>query len=112
MLIPRYSLRWLLGLMTFSAGVSLVLSYAIRGAPWAIGVASGLWSLVIVALAYVAAFLGAWLIAQVVTVTRDRPLASAGVSPFAATKAGDIPFDDPNRAATQPIADSPPPITG
>ena len=70
MLIPRYSLRWLLGLTTFSALISLILSYAVRGNAWAIGMASGLWTIVIVGLFYVAAFLAAWLIAQVFTATR------------------------------------------
>lgn len=111
MLIPRYSLRWLLGLTTFSAGVSLVLSYAIRGAPWAIGVAAGLWSLVIVALVYVAAFLAAWLIAQVLAVARNRSSETPGDSPFAAATPGDSSFGD-RYGAAQPIADSPPPITG
>jgi len=112
MLIPRYSLRWLLGLTTFSAGVSLILSYAIRGHAWAIGVASGLWSLVIVALFYVAAFLAAWLVAQVVTVARKEQRGGAGGSPFAANKTGEFPFGDPNLAAPQAVADSPPPMTG
>ena len=72
MFIPRYSIRWLLGLMTFSAGVSLVLSYAVRGQAWAIGVTSGLWTLVVVALLFVAAFLAAWFIDQVAAGLRTR----------------------------------------
>ena len=98
MLIPRYSLRWLLGLTTFSALVSLVLSYAVRGHAWAIGVASGLWSVVIAGLFYVAAFLAAWFIAQFVTATRGGSN-RGGVSPFA-------------QRPQQPAADSPPAMTG
>jgi Zn-dependent protease with chaperone function len=107
MLIPRFTLRWLLGLTTFCAGVSLVLSYAVRGNAWAIGVSAGLWSLVIVGLFYVAAFLAAWLMAQAMTALRSslRPAAAdgGGESPFA------VPISPPQ---PQPAADSPPPITG
>jgi hypothetical protein len=98
MLIPRYSLRWLLGLTTFSALISLVLSFAVKGQAWAIGVASGLWTAVIAALFYVAAFLAAWFLAQFVTATR-RSSPGGGESPF-----GSRP--------PQPAADSPPAMTG
>ena len=62
MLIPRFSIRWLLGLTTFSACISLVLSYAVRSQPWAIGVVAGLWVLVVSFLFFAAAFLVAWFI--------------------------------------------------
>jgi len=97
MLIPRYSLRWLLGLTTFSALVSLILSYAVRGNAWAIGMASGLWSILMIGLFYVAAFLAAWLVAQFVTATRGG--SKRGESPFA-----------PRRQ--QPASESPPSMTG
>lgn len=64
MFLPRYSLRWLLGLTTVSAGISLVLSYAVRGRPWALGFIAGLWSFVLLAVFYAVAFLAAWLIAR------------------------------------------------
>jgi hypothetical protein len=112
MLIPRYSLRWLLGLITFSAGVSLVLSYVVRGHAWAVGVAAGLWSLVAVALAYVAAFLVAWMIEQGTTMTHNRRRNAAGSSPFATQPGGDMPFASPSSLAHQPSAESPPPMTG
>ena len=107
MLIPRYSIRWLLGLMTVSAGVSLVLSYAVRGEAWAIGVASALWTFVVLAVFYVSAFLCAWLIDQAVA-TRVRHPQQAG-SPFAVATPDGIPL---GAAAQQPAADSPPAMTG
>jgi len=107
MLIPRYSLRWLLGLTTFAAVVSFVLSYAVRGHAWAIGVAAGLWSLVAVGLAYIAAFLVAWFIAQATIATRTRHSVAAS-SPFAKQPEGDMPFGPVH----QPTAENPPPITG
>jgi len=112
MLIPRYSLRWLLGLITFSAVVSLVLSYAVRGAPWAVGVAAGLWSLVLVGLSYVMAFLAAWLIDQSLATLRSRSSRIKGESPFAPMSADESPFIEPGRVAAQQAAEAPPPITG
>ena len=107
MLIPRYSIRWLLGLMTVSAGVSLVLSYAVRGEAWAIGVTSALWAFVTLAFFYVSAFLCAWLIDQAAAkLVRSRQQAG---SPFAATAPGDNPI---GAASPQPAADSPPSMTG
>ena len=111
MLIPRYTLRWLLGLMTFSAGVSLVLARAVRGEAWAIGVAAGLWSLAAVGLFYIGAFLVAWLITQVELNLRTRPRARMGVSPFAHGKAGERAFSLPPASPPQPTSDGPP-MTG
>jgi hypothetical protein len=112
MLIPRFSIRWLLGLTTISAGVSLVLSYAVRGQAWAIGVTAGLWSLVIVALSYIGAFLVAWLIAQSAAAGRRGWQQGTGESPFAALPAGEYPAGSAATGALQPAADTPPPMTG
>jgi hypothetical protein len=111
MLIPRYTLRWLLGLTTFSAGVSLILAHAVRGEAWAIGVTAGLWSLVVVGLFYIAAFLVAWLIAQVELILLHSRRARSGVSPFAQGKAGEPAFSLPPASAPQPTVDGPP-MTG
>jgi hypothetical protein len=107
MLIPRFSIRWLLGLTTFSAGISLVLAYAVRGNPWAIGIVAGLWTVVIIALFYSAAFLSAWLFNQFVAGPLARPRQTSD-SPFAAPQPASAPF----ALAPQPAADSPPPMTG
>ncbi len=106
MLIPRYSLRWLLGLTTVSAGISLVLSYAVRGHAWAIGITAGLWTFVAVAVLFVTAFLCAWLIDRVGSTTKTG---GAGRSPFGPQAAADAPF-----ASLQPQqpSDTPPAITG
>ena len=106
MLIPRFTLRWLLGLITVSALVSLVLSYAVRGRAWALGITAGLWCLVFVALLYVAAFLVAWLIANLKSALRPvaaatLPLRAAGENPFA-----------PSLPPSSPTTDTPPAMTG
>lgn len=108
MLIPRYSIRWLLGLTTFAAVVSLVLASAVRGRAWAIGVSAGLWSLVVVFIAYVAAFSAAWLVAQVIAAMQQRPHGGGG-SPFAAKE---LTVGAQGSMAREPTVDTPPPLTG
>jgi hypothetical protein len=105
MLIPRYSIRLLLGLTTVSAGISLVLSYAVRGQAWAIGITAGLWTFVAVAILFVAAFLCAWLIDQFSASTR----LSRGRSPFGSQPASEAPF---SALPSQQPTDTPPAITG
>lgn len=107
MLIPRFSIRWLLGLTTFSAGVSLVLAYAVRGQPWAIGMVASLWAVVIIAVFYAAAFLLAWLLNQCLAATLSKGR-TAGHSPFAAPGPAPSAFS----LTSQPATDSPPPMTG
>ena len=64
MIIPRYSLRWLLALLTVCGVLSLVLSYAFQGHAWAIGMILGLGSLVVVIALHAVAFSVAWLLTQ------------------------------------------------
>lgn len=81
MLIPRYSIRWLLGLTTLCAAVSLVLSSAVRGEAWAIGISAGLASLFVVALLHMGAFLLAWMFSRMGSNAAGNR--AAGDSPFA-----------------------------
>jgi hypothetical protein len=105
MLIPRFSLRWLLWLTTVSALVSLVLSFAVRGRAWALGITAGLWCLVAVFVFFVLAFLAAWLVANTKagfrSVLRPQDLRAAGESPFAQSA-----------VIKAPAAESPPAMTG
>jgi hypothetical protein len=104
MLIPRFSIRWLLGLTTFSAGVSLVLSYAVKGQAWAVGVIAGLWALVTTFLFFAAAFLVAWFI------TGGNSGFSRRVRSMTDVPAADQPPSPP--LASSSSIDLPPPITG
>lgn len=61
MLIPQFTLRWLLGMTAVLAVVSLVMSWAMRGSPWAVGVSAALVGLVLVGLVYAAMFAAVWL---------------------------------------------------
>lgn len=109
MLIPRFSIRWLLALITFSAGVSLVLSYAIRGQDWALGAAAALGCLAIVMALFALTFLLAWAFAQLET-TMFRPTGGSGASPFASDPPAS-PFGPP-AAGLPGSGESPPPMTG
>ncbi len=103
MFFPRFSIRWLLGLTTFSAFVSLVLSYSVRGHAWAIGVVAGLWTFVIAFALFATAFLAAWLISR-------SPINPPGSQqPFASDQP---PGTSDNQPAPSPAIDLPPPITG
>lgn len=104
MLIPRFSIRWLLGLTTFSAGVSLVLSYAVKGQPWAVGVVAGLWVLVVTFLFFASAFLVAWFI------TGGNPSFSNRVRTLTDEPTSEQPPSPP--LSSSPSIDLPPPITG
>jgi hypothetical protein len=111
MLIPRFTLRWLLGLTTFCAAVSLVLSMAVRGQAWAIGVSAALFAMAVVAVLFVFAFLSAWLMAQA-----ERSLFGGGSpeggSPFADGKPPESPFGSKAMPSQGEAADSPSPLTG
>lgn len=87
MLIPRFSIRWLLGLTTLCAGVSLVLSYAVRGQSWAIGILIGLGSLLVVGVLYIAAFGIAWFVWRSMGTMHEVP---PGDSPFGKLAGGEL----------------------
>ena len=108
MLIPQFSLRWLLVLTALCAGISFFLSYAFRGEAWAIGVAAALGSVVGLAVLYVVAFLSAWLITQMASGLYRQPL---GQSPFA-NLPDQMPLTTEGALADNPMSEGPPAITG
>jgi len=73
-LLPRFSIRALLGLLTIGALVFVVAGTAYRGQNWAWGVTIALVSLVVTALAHAAWFGVVWLFAQMLAA---RPKDSA-----------------------------------
>ena len=80
MLIPRFTLRWLLVLTTVSGLFFLVVSLAIQGQSWAIAVATAVGSVGLTLLVHAALFLGAWVLATLLGFTRGKKLPT---SPFA-----------------------------
>jgi hypothetical protein len=91
MVIPRFTLLWLLILVTASAGVSFILSFAHRGHAWALGLLAGLASLALVLLLHAAAFSLAWIYTQLGYMIRG-PVVVRGDSPFkSGTKLPEVP---------------------
>lgn len=79
-LIPRFSLKWLLGFTVVAAVLSLVLAQARFGQPWAIGVVIALESLALVFFTYAWFFVLAWVLAFFRRSIAGGP---RGSSPFA-----------------------------
>jgi F0F1-type ATP synthase assembly protein I len=63
-LLPQYSLRQILLVMTGCGVVFLAFSFAVRGAAWAVGIAVGVLSIVLAMLVYAAFFGLIWALAQ------------------------------------------------
>lgn len=81
MLIPRFTIRGLLLLMTVSSFVSLVLTYAVRGRVWAIAVSVGVASLLLAFLGYAFTFGIAYVVAAAASLLRGT--AAGAATPFA-----------------------------
>lgn len=79
-LIPRFSLKWMLGFTAVAAVISLVLAQAANHQAWAIGVVIALSSLVLAFGIYAWFFAVAWFFALVRRNSAGQPKAS---SPFA-----------------------------
>jgi hypothetical protein len=60
MLIPQYSLRWLLGVMTGSAVVFSIFAMGLRGNLWAAGGSVAILAVVVAALVHVGLFVLVW----------------------------------------------------
>jgi hypothetical protein len=91
MVIPRFTLLWLLILVTACAGVSFVLSFAHQGHAWALGLLAGLASLATVLTLHAAAFSLAWIYTVLGFAIRGGAVVR-GDSPFKpGTKAPEVP---------------------
>lgn len=104
MLLPRFTIRSLLGLTVLAALVAWVLQQSVQGALWAQCAA---WTLVFVGLlfaAYATLFLAAWCTGQILGIV--FPTHMPVDSPFAsATPPGPVgasPFAEPQAASSSP----------
>lgn len=79
-LIPRFSLKWLLGLTAVASVISLILAQAANRQAWAVGFVIALNSLVLVFAVYAWFFAVAWCFALIRRSLAPQPRAS---SPFA-----------------------------
>ncbi len=104
MLIPRYSLSRMLLIVTVCAVVSLIVSFALRGQPWALGISLALATLALCLLIYACAFLVAYGLAA----ARASRTARRGISETTRFGASEYPFA---KEAGSPFAtaDEPPP---
>lgn len=83
MLIPRFSLRWLLGLTLVCSLYFVVLAAAVRGAQWAIALSVATGSVAVVATVQIFCFLLAWSLGKTFRIFRVRELPQ---SPFATAR--------------------------
>ncbi len=87
MLIPQFSIRWLLALTTVCALVLSIVSLAVQGHAWAAGVSIGIGALMVSALVYGAIFALVWLF-SVVTAPLTNRWGRMDTSPFMADASG------------------------
>lgn len=94
MLIPRFSLRWLLAVTSASGVFFLVVAQAVRGSSWARGVCVAALYLVVCLLFYVAAWGATIILARA---RGMRPVPQVVTTPFATAEppAQIIPPEDP-----------------
>lgn len=79
MLVPQFTIRWLLALTAVLAGVFSIVGLAVRGREWAQGVSAGFVALVAGMVVYAALFALAWLAGEILGRLRKPPPAG---SPF------------------------------
>jgi predicted outer membrane lipoprotein len=87
MLIPQFSIRWLLGVTTACAVVFSIVALGVRGSAWATAVSVGIGSMVILGLVYALAFGVVWAF-SVATVPLSRARVRSGGSPFRSPSGG------------------------
>lgn len=85
MLIPQFSIRWLLGVTALCAVAFSIVALAVRGQQWAIGVSAALLALVVLALVHAGLFCLVWVFAGLIG--RSGKQGEPVSSPFAAPAA-------------------------
>ncbi|HLA84256.1 MAG TPA: hypothetical protein VJL29_05650 [Thermoguttaceae bacterium] len=93
-LIPQFSLRWMLGLTTVCAFIFAVFGMAARGHAWAIGFTIGLGSVFLMAMIHAGLFGCVAVVAGLVPRRKTDP----GACPF-----GSSPFGDERLAGTDGV---------
>jgi hypothetical protein len=72
MIVPRFTIRTLLLILTVGALVSIIAGFAIRGQQWAWGITIGLLSLAFTALVHAAWFGVVWIISRVSSQQQEK----------------------------------------
>ena len=81
MILPQFSLRWLLGVMSLCAVFFFVVHRAIAGSHWALVLSYAVSSLLVVMAVHALMFFGVWLFSLAVA-PRSRRTTVAANSPF------------------------------
>jgi hypothetical protein len=87
MLIPQFSLRWMLAAITLLAVVFLVASRAVQGSAWAVGVTAAVLMLAVVMLVHGGLFFLIWLV-SLNSARRQRAAMAVPATPFRTDTAG------------------------
>ena len=106
MIIPQFSLRWLLAVTTVAAVVFSIIGLAMRGSAWAIAVSAGIGSLVVLASVCASMFAVVWVF-SVVTSSLGQGRGCAAGSPFGSpfgSESGGSPFQSSAPADNAPRA--------
>jgi hypothetical protein len=80
MIIPRFTVRWLLVLMACCAVYAFVVSLAVTGRTWAVGISLAIGSILLTFVLHAAAFCSAWGVSALWRLWTGRRVAA---SPFA-----------------------------
>ncbi len=81
MLMPQFSLRWVLAVTAVCAVLSLIAAFAIRGTAWAMALTLGFASLALMLAVHGAMFFAVWVFSLVLP-RRTRQPGVVGESPF------------------------------
>ena len=73
MLLPRFTIRALLAMLTVCAFVFVIVGMAFRGQHWAWGITIGMLSLAFTALVHSAWFSAVWILAQMQSQKQEKP---------------------------------------
>ncbi len=74
MLLPRFTIRALLAMLTICAFIFVIAGMAIRGQHWAWGITIGILSLAFTLLIQAAWFVAVWMLAQMQSREQDKPV--------------------------------------
>ena len=72
MLIPRFTLRWMLFVLSVSGVFFLFLSLAVKGQAWAIGVSTAIATMLGILVVHMTFFGAAWVLASLLGFARPR----------------------------------------
>ena len=80
MLLPQYSIRWILGVTAVFGLLALIGQLAVNGTPWAAGVSVAMVALAVVVAMHALCFGGVWLVSTMIAAVRGAPASQR--SPF------------------------------